>query len=309
MSVLVVGTLAFDSVTTPLGQRESLLGGSGSFLATAAAYFADVHLAGVVGEDFDQKHFDFFLSRKITVNNVQRVPGKTFSWRGRYANDFNDVQTLATDLNVLKDFSPHLDDASAGAGFVVLGNFDPKLQLQVLEQVRKPKFVALDTMNFWIERHNEALRAVLRRVDLLSVNEAEARQLSGEHNLLQAARAIQAMGPKNVVIKRGSCGALLFDSEGTFAAPAFLIDQVCDPTGAGDSFAGTMAGYLARRDETSSSALRHAVAVATVIASFVVEDFSLDRLRTLDIEQIRSRMAAYHALTHLDHATLTQSLG
>ena len=304
MGVLVVGTLAFDSVATPEGDREDLLGGSGSFLATAAAYFARVHLAGVVGEDFPQAHMNFFRSRNICVHNVQRARGKTFRWRGRYAEDFNDVQTLATDLNVLRHFSPRLDPKAVAADYVVLGNFDPVLQLRVLEQVRAPRFVACDTMNFWIERHREALTRVLAHVDLLSVNEAEARLLSGEHNLVQAARAVRALGPKNVVIKRGACGALLFTSEGAFAAPAYLIERVCDPTGAGDSFAGSMVGYLARRDDTSASALRHAVAVATVIASFVVEDFSLDRLRSLDLAQIERRIRDYHALTALEHAAL-----
>lgn len=304
MSVLVVGTLAFDSVATPEGDREALLGGSGSFLAIAAAYFAQVHLAGVVGEDFPQAHLDFFRSRNICVHNVQRARGKTFRWRGRYAEDFNDALTLATDLNVLRDFSPQLDPEAAAADYVVLGNFDPALQLRVLGQVRAPKFVACDTMNFWIERHRDALTRVLGHVDLLSVNEAEARLLSGEQNLVQAARAIRSLGPKNVVVKRGACGALLFTADEAFAAPAYLIDRVCDPTGAGDSFAGSMVGYLARRGDTSASALRHAVAVATVIASFVVEDFSLDRLRSLDLAQIEQRIGAYHALTALERETL-----
>lgn len=305
MSVLVVGTLAFDSVSTPRGEREALLGGSGSFLATAAAYFGPVQLAGVVGADFPPEHLAFFESRGIDIKNVQKAAGKTFSWKGRYAQDFADVQTLATDLNVLKTFSPQLNAAAKAAPFVVLGNFDPALQLAVLQQLDARPFVACDTMNFWIERHNDALRAILRHVDLLSVNEAEARQLSGEHNLIRAAAAIRAMGPKAVVIKRGACGSLLFDDEGTFAAPAFLIDDVCDPTGAGDSFAGSMVGYLCRHKDTSPKALRHAVAVATVIASFVVEDFSLDRLRALQPAEINARLAAFFKLTHLSSDALS----
>lgn len=307
MSVLVVGTLAFDSVSTPRGAREAMLGGSGSFLATAAAYFGKVHLAGVVGEDFPQEHLNFFTARGVSIANVQRAPGKTFSWRGRYAQDLADVQTLATDLNVLKDFSPILDADAAAAPYVVLGNFDPALQLSVLKQLKAAEFVACDTMNFWIERHGEALRAILRHVDLLSVNEAEARQLSGERNLVRAAQVIKEMGPKNVVIKRGACGALLFDEDGAFAAPAFLLDDVCDPTGAGDSFAGSMVGYLCRRQDTSPRALRHAVAVATVIASFVVEDFSLDRLRDLRPQDIDKRLADFYRLTHLQEDPLNLS--
>jgi sugar/nucleoside kinase (ribokinase family) len=304
MSVLVVGTLAFDSVATPRGSREALLGGSGSYLATAAAYFGQVHLAGVVGEDFPDAHLEFFRSRGICVRNVQRAAGQTFSWHGRYAQDLADVQTLATHLNVLEHFSPKLDAAAAAADYVVLGNFDPALQSQVLDQVERPRYVACDTMNFWIERHRAALLRTLARVDLLSVNESEARQLSGEQSLVRAADAILAMGPKSVVIKRGACGALLFTDEGPFAAPAYPLAEVCDPTGAGDSFAGSMVGFLARKNDTSPTALRHAVAVATVMASFVVEDFSLDRLRTLTPEALRQRLDAYLTLTALERHAL-----
>ena len=310
MSVLVVGTLAFDSVQTPAGTRTDVLGGSGSFLSTSAAYFAPVQLAGVVGNDFPEAHFDFFKQRSVDVANVHRADGPTFRWHGHYTPDMNTAQTLKTDLNVLRSFDPVLDARARDARYIVLGNFDPRLQRQVLQQVQRPAFVACDTMNYWIERHNAALRQTLVDVDLLCVNEAEARQLSGRHRLVEAAEAIFAMGPDHVVIKRGEHGALLISAaaeagaanhaERAYAVPAYPFSQVRDPTGAGDTFAGSLMGYLAARDDTGPQALRHAVAMGTVMASFTVEDFSLDRLRDLSPAELQRRIDQIYRLTALD---------
>lgn len=304
MSVLVVGTLGFDSVQTPHGTRNGVLGGSATFLATAAAYHAPVHLAGVVGADFPTEHMAFFRSRNIDVTNVQHMRGETFRWHGHYTPDMSTAQTLKTDLNVLLDFDPVLSAEARAARYVVLGNFDPKLQLRVLQQVERPAFVACDTMNFWIERHRDALLATLAHVDLLSINEAEARQLSGHTDLIDAANAILALGPSNIVIKRGEHGALLVYPNGAFATPAYPFAKVRDPTGAGDTFAGSLVGYVARRNDCSAVALRHAVAMGTVMASFTVEDFSLDRLRTLSQKDIHARTEAFLALTRLSRDQL-----
>jgi sugar/nucleoside kinase (ribokinase family) len=299
MSLLVVGTLAFDSVETPFGRRDDVLGGSAAFLATSASYFAPVRMAGVIGEDFPEAHIEFFRSRNIDLSGVQKMPGRTFRWKGHYSHDLNVAQTLETQLNVLEAFEPKLPEAYQDAEYVVLGNIDPELQLRVLDQVRKPKLVACDTMNFWIERHNAKLRKTLARVDLLSVNDAEARQLSGEYNLVKAARAIRAMGPRIIVVKRGEYGALLFCDDGTFAAPAMPLEAVCDPTGAGDTFAGGLMGFIAQRGRVDGHTLRQAVLMGSAMASFVVEDFSLDRLRRVSLDDIKGRVKELHGLTHL----------
>lgn len=301
MSLLVVGTIAFDSVDTPSGRREDVLGGSASFLTTAASYFCHVHMAGVVGHDFPEAYLAFFKSRGVDVAGVQQSPGRTFRWRGQYTpEDMNTAKTLATELNVLENFDPNLPDGARDCDYVALGNFDPVLQMQVLDQVRAPKFVACDTMNYWIERHNAKLRKTLSRVDLLSINETEARALSGEENLMRAAQAVQRMGPRMVVIKRGEYGALLFCNETVFVAPAFLLPNVCDPTGAGDSFAGGMLGHIARTGKSDATTLRQAVAMGTVLASFAVEDFSLDRMRTLTSGAIEKRYTQFQQLIDLD---------
>lgn len=300
MSLLVVGTLAFDSVETPFGRHDNVLGGSASYLSTAASYFTPVCMAGVVGADFPPEHLDFFASRKIDLGGVQKLPGKTFRWRGQYNHDLNVAQTLETQLNVLEAFKPELPAHFREAEYVFLGNFDPVLQLCVLDQVKAPKLVACDTMNFWISKHTDKLKKTLKRVDLLSINDAEARQLSGEYNLIKAAAAIHAMGPRILIVKRGEYGALLFTPDGIFAAPAYPLEIVQDPTGAGDSFAGGMIGYLARAKRIDSATLRQAVVMGSVLASFVVEDFSLDRMRTLTPAEIQKRVGLFEGLTQFD---------
>lgn len=300
MSLLVVGTLAFDSVETPYGKRQETLGGSANFLALAASYFAPVRMVGVIGQDYPDDILDLCRSRGIDTQGVVRAAGKTFRWHGRYSNDLNVAHTLNTELNVLATFNPEIPKEYLDSKMVFLGNIDPGLQGRVLDQMRSPKLVALDTMNYWIEGANEELRRVLKRIALLSVNDAEARQLSGEHNLVKAARAIQSMGPSTVVIKRGEHGALVFLEDAVFTAPAYPLETVRDPTGAGDSFAGGLMGYLTRLERFDAATLRQAVIVGSVLASFVVEDFSVDRLRDLTLADIRRRFENFKALTHFD---------
>ena len=300
MSLLVIGSIAFDSVQTPFGRRDNLLGGSASYLSTSASYFGRVQTCGVVGQDFPAAHLDFFASRGVDLAGVERVDGKTFRWRGQYGHDLNVATTLETQLNVFKTFRPTLPEAFKQAKYVMLGNIDPEAQLAVIEQLKAPKLVACDTMNYWIGDYNASLRKTLARVDLLSINEAEARQLADTQNLLKAAEIIRAMGPKRLVIKRGEYGALLFDEAGIFALPGFPLDKVCDPTGAGDTFAGGLMGYIASRQSDDPMTLRRAVVVGSVMASFVVEDFSLDRLRTLDKKSIDVRLRNYKSLVHFE---------
>ena len=300
MDLMVVGTVAFDSVETPFGKREETLGGSASFLGTVAAYFCPVRLVGVIGEDFPEAHLDFFKTRRIDISGLERSPGKTFRWSGFYGADLNSAETRETQLNVLADFDPKIPDSYRSSKLVVLGNFDPKLQKRVLEQLEGPKLVAADTMNFWIEGMRPELLEVLKHVDLLSVNDGEARQLSGEYNLVKAAHAIQEMGPRIVVIKRGEHGATVFNGKEIFMAPAFPILTIQDPTGAGDSFAGGMLGYLARHESIDDTNLRQAVVMGSVMASYAVEDFSLDRFRELNTRDIKNRFEKFKSLTHFE---------
>lgn len=292
-SLLVVGSVALDTVETCSARREEILGGAACYSCYAASFFARTRLVGVVGTDFPAAHEHLLRSRGIDLGGLERAPGRTFRWTGRYAADFNTRTTLDTQLNVFESFRPKLPPAFAESPFVFLANIDPELQLEVLTQVRKPRFAACDTMNFWIGGKRGALAAVLERVDMILLNDEEARQLSGKDSLPAAARAITALGPKAVVIKRGDAGALLFQGDDVFAAPAFPLDNVVDPTGAGDSFAGGFMGCLAAAHEISPATIRSALVAGTVLASYCVEDFSLDRLRALDEAQIRARIAAY----------------
>jgi sugar/nucleoside kinase (ribokinase family) len=301
MSLLVVGSVALDSVETPFGRREDALGGSATFFSTAASFFGPVSLIGAVGEDFPEEHVRFLEGRGVDLSGLQRVPGKTFRWKGRYAFDLNEAHTLDTQLNVFGQFRPELPGHLRRPDLLFLGNIHPDLQGLVLDQVAvRPKLVALDTMNFWISGTREALLRTLARVDLLFVNDAEVRQLSGEHNVVKAARAVLAMGPKRVVVKRGEYGAVLFDGERVFAAPAYPLEDVFDPTGAGDSFAGGFMGFLARNGNGSVEALRQACIAGATLASFAVERFSLDRFRDLRAAEIDERFAAFGALTRFE---------
>lgn len=300
MSLLVVGSVALDSVETPFGKREDVVGGSATFFSTAASLFTPVQLVAVVGEDFPAEHVSFLQSRGIDLAGLTRAKGKTFRWKGSYSYQLNEAKTLDTQLNVFADFSPELPAAYRSAEFVFLGNIDPTLQARVLDQVQRPKLVAADTMNFWIQGKREALLKTLARVDLLFVNDAEARQLAGEANIVKAAKAIQKMGPRRVAIKRGEYGALLFDGDQICGAPAMPLEDVFDPTGAGDTFAGGFLGHVARTGKLDHANLRKALGVGTVVASFTVEQFSLDRLRTLSLTEVSARYGELRRLTQVD---------
>lgn len=297
MSLLVVGSVAFDSVATPFGQVDEVLGGSGTYFSTAASFFTEVRLVAVVGEDFPAQHRSFLESRKIDLTGLQTAPGATFRWKGKYGFDLNEAQTLETHLNVFSTFKPELPEAYRESDFVFLANIDPELQLEVLKQVRRPQLVACDTMNYWIEGKREALLRTLPYVDILIINEAETRQLAGEPNLLKAARAVLALGPKTLIVKRGEYGVLLVSEHTIFSAPAFPLESVYDPTGAGDTFAGGFMGYLAATRNLSEASVRKATVFGSVMASFVVEDFSLERMRSLVYEDIVERYRKVKLLT------------
>lgn len=298
MSILVVGSVAFDSVETPFGRVEDVLGGSATYFSTSASFFTDVNLVAVVGDDFSSEHVDFLRSRNIDLTGLTRVPGQTFHWKGRYGYDLNEAQTLETHLNVFADFKPVVPDSYADADYLILANIDPELQLEVLNQVKSPRLVACDTMNYWISSKPDALWKVLERVDFIIINEGEARQLSGEANLVKAARKILARGAKNLIVKRGEYGVLMFTGTTVFAAPAYPLEEVFDPTGAGDTFAGGFMGYLANTGNLSEEGIRQAIIFGSVMASFTVEDFSLNRLKTLTYGEIEARYRSMKAMTH-----------
>jgi sugar/nucleoside kinase (ribokinase family) len=300
MSILVVGSVAFDSVETPFGKVEEVLGGSGTYFSTSASFFTDVRLVAVVGEDFPEEHRQLLRSRNVDLAGLQTAPGQTFRWAGRYDYDLNQAHTLETRLNVFETFRPQLPAGYEEAEFVFLANIDPELQFDVLRQVKRPQLVACDTMNFWIAGKREALLRTLHHVDILLINEGEARQLAGEANLVKAARAILAMGPKTLVIKRGEYGALMFTEHSIFAAPAYPLESVFDPTGAGDTFAGGFLGYLAATRNLAEGGMRQAIVFGSVMASFTVEDFSLNRLKGLDYGEIEERFRRFRLLTEFE---------
>lgn len=298
MSIVVVGTVAFDTVETPFGRGENVLGGSATYFSTSASFFTDVSLVAVVGEDFPDEHVQFLQSRDINTDGLQRIPGKTFHWTGKYGYDLNEAQTLDTQLNVLMEFKPELPASYRDAEYLFLANIDPDLQMEVLEQVKNPKLVACDTMNFWISSKPESLRKVLQKADIVVINEGEARQFTGEANLVKAARQIIALGCKRLVVKRGEYGVLMFTADSIFAAPAYPLEEVFDPTGAGDTFAGGFMGYLANTGDLSEDGIRQALVFGSVMASFNVEDFSLDRMKRLNYNEIESRYKSFKSLTN-----------
>ena len=290
MSIVVVGTVAFDTVETPWGRVEKILGGSANYFSMAAQFFCPVKMVGVIGEDFPESHLEYLNSKNICTDGIVRLDGKTFHWKGEYKRDLNEAITLNTHLNVLEQFDPQLPEHYRETQFVFLANFDPRLQKQVLGQVKKTKVVACDTMNFWIEGKPEALRETLKDVDILLLNEGEARLLSGKASLLRAAKEISDMGPHKIVIKRGEHGAMLYNEGNIFVVPAYPLETIHDPTGAGDTFAGGFMGYLAKSlDPLNDTTLRKAVVYGTVMASFTVEDFSFNRLKEIDWAHIEGR--------------------
>ena len=300
MSLLVVGSIAFDSVKTPFGAADEVLGGSATYFSTAASYFTSVKLVAVVGDDFPEKHVNFLKSRKIDVSGLQKSKGQTFRWKGEYGFDLNEAKTLDTQLNVFESFKPKIPDAYRSSEVVFLANIDPVLQREVLHQIDKPKLVACDTMNFWIGGKRDELIKTLAEVDILLINEAEARELACEPNLVKAARAIQAMGPKTLIVKRGEYGSVMFNSGGVFSAPAYPLEAVFDPTGAGDSFAGGFMGYLDNVRNFDEASLRQAIIFGSVMASFNVEDFSLNRMKSLDYKEIEGRYREFRKITSFE---------
>jgi cytidine kinase len=304
MSVLVVGSIALDAVKTPVEEHSNLLGGSASFAAAAASFFSPVRLVGVVGDDFPESEFEFWKSRKIDIEGVQRANGKTFRWSGEYSWDLNTRETRSIALNVFENFKPALPDAYRQTDFVLLANIAPSLQSHVLDQMKHPRFVVADTMDLWIETTRPDLDALLTRVDLLILNDSEAREMTKETSLIKAGRRIRKMGPRYVAIKKGEHGALLFGEDEFFSCGAYPLEDIHDPTGAGDTFAGGMAGYLAGTvgGKVTFTDLRKAMIYGSVLASFCVEAFSLERLRSLSMDEITQRYETFKLMSQFEVA-------
>lgn len=294
MSLLVVGSVAFDSVKTPYGDVENVLGGAANYFSMAAHFFSPICLVGIVGDDFPQGHIDYLTTKKICTKGLTRVPGKTFHWRGEYGAELSEAKTLSTCLNVFEYFQPTLPKEYRETDYLFLANIDPDLQLHVLNQMSRPKLVVLDTMNFWIERKCRELKRVLKEVDILLINEAEARQLTSQVSLMAAASTIHELGPRGIVIKRGEYGSFLSFEGKIFPLPAYPVKEVRDPTGAGDTFAGGFIGYLAREKRSlDEKLLKRAMAYGTILASFNIEDFSFNRLMEITSSDIESRYSHF----------------
>jgi sugar/nucleoside kinase (ribokinase family) len=301
MSILVVGTVAFDTIQTPFGKAERCLGGSATYFSVAASFFTDVDLIASVGDDFTDGDLEIFRGRRINLEGLDRVPGaKTFFWSGEYGYDLNVAKTRETQLNVFADFHPKLNERQRQADVLFLANIHPELQMDVLHQARRPRLVALDTMNLWISTKHDALEKAFRQVDMVVINEAETRQFTAQTNLIKGAREILGLGPKTIVIKRGEYGVLMITKDAAFAVPAYPLEDVFDPTGAGDTFAGGFLGYLTSRKNHDEGEMRRAIIFGSVLASFTVEKFSLDRLREITLGDIQARYRAFRALTHFE---------
>src|SRR5215475_13219374 len=285
-SILAVGSVAFDSLKTPFGHADEILGGSATYFSVAASYFSPVRVVAVVGSDFPEKELNVFRKHSVDTTGLAQVPGRTFRWKGEYGYDLNEARTLDTQLNVFETFKPNIPEEYRSSEYVFLGNIDPELQLNVLEQIKRPKVVACDTMNFWIKGKPEAVKRTIAHVDILIINDAETRMLANQPNLVRAARAIVDMGPKTLIVKRGEYGVLMFHGKSVFGAPAFPLDDVYDPTGAGDSFAGGFMGALAHAGDLSERVFRRGIIYGSVMASFNVEQFGMHRLSNLQRDQI-----------------------
>ena len=299
MSLLTIGTLAFDTIETPHGKADMVIGGSCTYISHAASYFTNnINLSAIVGGDFPQEEIKALENKGVNIEGLQiKSDGKTFFWAGKYHEDMNQRDTLVTDLNVLEDFDPQLPESYKSSKYVMLGNLTPDIQNSVLDQLDgSQKLVVMDTMNFWIDIALDSLKKAIARVDILTINDEEARMLTGEYSLVNAAAAIHKMGPKYLVIKKGEHGCLLFSEGNMFYAPAMPLAQVFDPTGAGDTFAGGFMGYLAKTDDISFDNMKKAIVYGSAMASFCVEEFSIDRLKKLDQEQIDKRVEAFRML-------------
>src|SRR5262245_26595129 len=303
MSILVVGSVAFDSVKTPFGERERILGGSATYFSVAASFFTQVRVVAVVGDDFGAGDEAVFREREIDTSDLERVPGRSFRWSGEYGYDLNIAHTRDTQLNVFAEFKPKLSNGARETPYLFLGNIQPQLQVEVREQVRA-KLVAADTMNYWINQTPDELSEMLKCVDILIINDAEAREIAKEANLVRAARRILSMGPKRLVVKRGEYGSAMFTEKSYFATPAYPLEEVFDPTGAGDSFAGGFMGYLAATNATDESALRRAIIYGSVMASFNVEEFGCDRMRRLTYDDINARFRELRAFSNFEEAEM-----
>lgn len=297
MSVLVVGSAALDSIKTPYGEVTDALGGSAIYFAAAASYFTPVRMVAVVGQDFPMGQLEFLSRRGVDTSGLDVARGKTFRWSGIYHQDMNQRDTVLTELNVFENFSPKLPASYKDTPYVFLANIHPALQMEVLDQVSNPRLVMLDTMNLWIDTAMSDLKKVMQRTDVIVLNDQETRQLTSETNLVKAARAVTNMGPKAVIVKKGEHGAFIVSKDKFFAVPAYPLETLFDPTGAGDSFAGGLAGYLAKRGSHSFGNIRRGIAYGSVIASFAVEQFSVERLRTLTMNEIETRLKQFSKMT------------
>lgn len=302
MSLLVIGSLALDTIETPFGTADRTLGGSATFISTSASYFTNsVRLVGIVGYDFPEEEIEFLKSKNIDISGLEiSETEKTFHWHGKYDFDLNTRESIVTELNAFENFNPVISEKFKDSEYVCLGNLHPSLQKKVLEQISNPKLIMCDTMNFWIEGAHNELMETLKLVNLLVINDSEARELSKEYNLVTAAKKIMSMGPKILIIKKGEHGALLFMNDIIFSAPAFPLDQVFDPTGAGDTFAGGLMGWLAKTNDISEKNVKLAVIYGSAMASLAVEKFSLDGIRNLSKSQIMNRFSEFKKLTHFD---------
>ena len=304
MSIVVVGSVAFDSLKTPFGEREKILGGSATYFSVAASFFTDVRVVAVVGDDFGEAEAAVFRERGVDLSDLEQVPGeKSFFWKGEYGFDLNVAKTIDTQLNVFADFQPKLSASARATPYLFLGNIQPTLQKQVREQVGA-KLVAADTMNYWIHHTPDELREMLKVVDVLIINDSEAREMAGEANLVRAARRILSMGPKRLVVKRGEYGAAMFSDGTYFATPAYPLEEVFDPTGAGDTFAGGFMGYLAAVDATDEAAMRQAIIYGSVMASFNVEEFGCERTRRLTYDEINARFRELKSFSHFEEVAI-----
>lgn len=289
MTVSIIGSIAFDTIKSPVGSGERLLGGAATYAGVAASIFTPVSIIGVVGQDFPEEHFDFFKSRNIDASSVERSSGKTFHWEGFYEGDMNQAHTVKTELNVLMEFEPKIQDHQKDHNIVYLANIDPVIQRKALQQFRNPELVLMDTMNFWIDSKLDDLKETIKQVDVLIINDQEARLLTGIDNLIKALPEIIKLGPKRVIIKKGEHGAIMYNGKTYFMCPAYPLENLADPTGAGDSFAGAIAGYLAHSETIDDEAFKRAVIIGTLVSSFTVQGFSLDRLKTLNWDMLEAK--------------------
>ncbi len=300
MAIVVFGTVALDSVQTPFGERDDVLGGSGTYAAYTAGFFTEVGLVGIVGEDFPEDYFRILRDQGIDITGVEVVPGKTFRWKGLYEYDMNEAKTLDTQLNTMVDYMPKVPEAYRDYDYILLANDDPEMQIHALEQMHNPGLVICDTMNLWIDIKKQHLKRLFGMVDIVILNDGEARQYTGQPSLIKAATMISSDGPKSVIIKKGEHGALLYTNKGFFAVPGYPLEEIYDPTGAGDSFAGGFVGYLAQNGRLTEENMKKAVVYGSVMASFNVEKFSLERLLTLTPDDIQKRYKEFVILTHFD---------